>query len=137
MHKAKYCIVTCIDFRLQKAYSNFIESRQMLSTCDVISLAGCSRDLVKPIENWHKDALLRQIELSVKLHNPDTLILLDHQDCGGYAQDSTIAQGLTVDQDRLAHSEWGKIAKAALLEKFPGKSVQVYYFQLDGKVEEL
>jgi len=79
MHRAKNCIITCIDFRLQKAYSDFIKSRNMLGESDIISLAGCFRDLVKPLEN---------------LHNPDNIILLDHQDCGGYTQDDTIVQGL-------------------------------------------
>lgn len=137
MHKAKNCIITCIDFRLQGAYANFIKSRNLLGESDIISLAGCSRDLVKPLENWHKESLLRQIELSVKLHNPDNIILLDHQDCGGYTQDNTIPQGLAIDEDKTAHVGWGGMAKNILVEKFPEKTIQVYFVHLDGKVEEI
>lgn len=137
MHKAKNCIITCIDFRLQKAYSDFIESRNMLDESDIISLAGCSRDLVKPLENWHKTSLLRQIELSVKLHDPDNIMLLDHQDCGGYAQDDTIAQGLPIEKDKKAHTRWKNKAKNILEKKFPGKNIGVYFVHLDGRVDDI
>jgi carbonic anhydrase len=137
MHKANNCVITCIDFRLQKAYTEFLESHNMVGESDIISVAGCSRDIVKPLENWHRDSILRQLELSVKLHDPDNIVLLDHQDCGGYAQDNTIAQGLSIEEDKKAHAEWGQKAKNLLKERFPYKDVQVYYVQLDGKVEEL
>ena len=137
MHKAKYCIITCIDFRLQKSYSSIIQSRSMLGESDIISLAGCSRDLVKPLENWHKEALLRQIKLSVKLHSPSNIILLDHQDCGGYAQDGTIPNGLSVDEDKKAHMEWGNAALDILEAKFPEINIEWYFVRLDGKVESI
>lgn len=137
MHKAKNCIVTCIDFRLQKAYSDFIKSHNLLGESDMISLAGCSRDLVKPLEDFHKESLLRQIDLSVQLHDPDNIILLDHQDCGGYAQDGTIPQGLELDADKNEHQEWGKKAVRLLQQLYPEKAVTVYFVHLDGKVDKL
>ena len=137
MHKAKNCIITCIDFRLQNAHSDFIKSHDLLGESDIISLAGCSRDLVKPLEGWHKESLLRQIELSIKLHNPDTIVVLDHQDCGGYAQDGTINQGLPLEEDLVEHARWAKVAKDLLREIYPTKNVEVYFVRLDGKVEEI
>lgn len=137
MHKAKCCIITCIDFRLQKAYADFIKSNNWIGVSDIISVAGCSRDLVKPIHESHKEYLLRQIDLSTKLHNPEAIIFLDHQDCGGYAQDGTIAANLPVNDDRQAHVNWGNVAKNIVKEKHPNKNVQVYFVHLDGKVEEI
>jgi carbonic anhydrase len=137
MHKAKYCVITCIDFRLQETYSGFLKTHNMLGTSDIVSLAGCSRDLVKPLADFHKDAFLRQVDLSVKLHDPDTIVLLDHQDCGGYAQDLTIASGLSVEEDIKAHTKWGNRAKEILEGKYPGKNVRVYFARLSGEVSEL
>lgn len=137
MHKAKYCIVTCIDFRLQKAYADFMRSHEMPGESDIISLAGCTRDLVKPLEEWHRDSLMRQLELSVKLHDPDTIIFMDHQDCGGYAQDGTIPQGLTLEDDKRAHKNWADNAKDLIKQKFPEKNVEVYFFPLNGDPESL
>lgn len=135
MHKTKNCIITCIDFRLQGSYSNLIKSRDWLGESDVISLAGCSRDLVKPLQEFHKDALLRQLELSITLHDPDKIIFLDHQDCGGYAQDETIPQGLPIDEDLKQHIEWGNRARTVVEELYPVKTVEVYFVHLDGEVE--
>lgn len=134
MHKANYCVITCVDYRLQKIYSRII-SHGMLDECDVISVVGCSRDLVMPAENWHKDALMRQLELSIDLHNPHNIILLDHQDCSGYAQDKIIPEGLPLDEDRRQHEEWSNKAIDVLLEKFPDRNVEAYYVQLDGEIK--
>ena len=137
MHKAKNCIITCIDFRLQKAYADFIATQGWLGESDLISVAGCSRDLVKPLSDLHKASLLRQIELSIKLHDPDDIIFLDHQDCGGYAQDGTIPQGLELDEDKKQHSDYANKVKKLIHDLFPTREVKVYFAQLEGKVEEL
>jgi len=137
MHKAKNCVVTCIDFRLQKAYADVIASKGWLGESDVVSVAGCSRDLVKPLSDFHKASLLRQIELSIKLHDSDTIIFLDHQDCGGYAQDGTIPQGLELNDDKKQHADYANKVKELINNLFPAKEVKVYFVQLDGEAEEL
>lgn len=137
MYKASNCIVTCIDFRLQRAYADFISSRGWLGESDLISVAGCSRDLVKPLKDSDKAALLRQIELSVKLHDPDKIVFLDHQDCGGYAQDGTIPQGLKLVDDKKRHAKYGSKVKTLIGALYPGKTVEVYFARLDGKVEKI
>ncbi len=137
MHKAKNCVITCMDFRMQKAYTDFIASKGWLGESDVISVAGCSRDLVRPLNDAHKAALLRQIELSINLHGIDTIIFLDHQDCGGYAQDGTIPQNLDWEEDKKQHCKYGAQAKKIIHELFPTKEAKVYIVRLDGAVEEI
>ena len=137
MHKAKNCIITCIDFRLQKSYADVIASKGWLGESDVVSVAGCSRDLVKPLSDFHKASLLRQIELSIKLHDSDTIIFLDHQDCGGYAQDGTIPQGLELDEDKNQHVDYGNRVKKLIQDLYSTKEVKVYFVQLDGQAEEI
>jgi len=137
MHKAKNCVVTCIDFRLQKAYADVIASKGWLGESDVVSIAGCSRDLVKPLSEFHKASLLRQLELSIKLHDADTIIFLDHQDCGGYAQDGTIPQGLELDEDKKQHIGYANKVKELIHDLFPTKEVKVYFVRLDGQTKEI
>lgn len=127
----------CMDFRFQKSIQGWLEEKGYLGASDEVIVAGASRDLVKPLESFHKDALLRQIELSVKLHDPEEIVVIDHQDCGGYAQDQTIPSGLDVEEDKKAHIEYAKKAKQMLEAKFPGKVVLNYYARMDGVVEEL
>lgn len=136
MHKAKACVLMCMDFRLQKTTQKWLEDRGYLGNCDEVIVAGASRDLVRPLEDFHKKALLRQIELSVKLHDPDEIVVIDHQDCGGYAQDNTIASGIEKHEDKKSHFEFAKEAKELLEKTFPGKKIVTVYAPLSGMIED-
>lgn len=127
----------CMDFRFQKNIQHWLEEEGYLGASDEVIVAGASRDLVKPLEEFHKDALLRQIELSVKLHDPDEIVVIDHQDCGGYAQDGTIESGLELEEDRKQHIEYANQAKVVLEEKFPGKKIRMMYATMEGEINEL
>jgi len=137
MHKAKACIILCMDFRFQETIQKWIADQGLLGHADEIIVAGAARDIVKPIEPIHKESLLRQIELSVKLHDPDQIIVIDHQDCGGYAQDGTIPNGLSEDEDKKMHKEHLETFKGILSEKLPSKQIKSYYATLQGKVVEI
>lgn len=134
MHKAKNCLVTCIDYRIQKALFEWLEKKHKLGNTDIIEIAGSSRDLVKPINQADESELLKNIQLSVSLHNPDNIIVLDHQDCGGYAQDNTISAGLPLDTDLAKHTKYLKKTKKILLDLFPDKNIKTMYVSLAGKV---
>ena len=133
MHKAKACVISCMDFRFQDKIQNWIKIKGLLGECDQIILAGASRDLVKPLEPYHKTSLLRQIELSIKLHNPDDIIIIDHQDCGGYAQDGTIISGLDLEEDEKQHKIFAKQTYDILSAKYPDKNIEIYYTTFEGK----
>jgi len=137
MHKAKACVLICIDFRFQKIIYEWLKKNRYLGKADIISVAGASRDLAKPIKISHKLSLIRQIEISLKLHNPQEIIIIDHQDCGGYAQDKTIEPGLKKEVDKKKHSKFAKNVKKNLESRFPGKKIKNLYITLDGKIEEL
>ncbi len=137
MHKAKACVILCIDFRFQKHTQKWLEEKGYIGDSDEIVVAGVCRDIVKPIEDFHKSALLRQIDLSVQLHDPDEIVIIDHQDCGGYAQDDTIPSGLSEQDDKKAHQEYATKVNEILKEKYPQKEIKNYYSKLDGTVEEL
>jgi hypothetical protein len=137
MHTAKNCIITCIDFRLQEKYHHWIATHHLLSASDIISISGCSRDLVKPLTAYDKAFLLTEIRTSIDLRNPKTIILLDHQDCGKYAVDQTIPSGISLQNDLAQHTKWLVSAKSVLTKEFPTESVHAYYFALTGEVTEV
>ena len=137
MHKAKAVAVLCMDFRFQDKIQTWLKEHGYLGGTDEISIAGASRDLVKPMEPWHKDYLILQLSLSVKLHDPDEILIFDHQDCGGYGQDATIPTGLDYKEDKKRHIEFAKKAYEVLKEKFPGKKIRMMYVPFEGDIEEL
>ncbi|MBN1915842.1 hypothetical protein JW796_02485 [Candidatus Dojkabacteria bacterium] len=137
MHKAKALVVSCIDFRFQLYVQEWLKEKGYLGHCDEIVLAGSSRDMVKPLEEFHRDSLARQIDLSVKLHDPDEIIIIDHQDCGGYAQDGTIPGELPEGEDKEKHVQYAGEIKEILEKKYPGKNIKNYYLSLKGEMQEI
>ena len=136
MHKANAVIIMCIDFRFQRQTQKWLETNGYIGTSDEIVITGGSRDLVKPIAEFHKESLLRQIELSMRLHAPDRIVIIDHQDCGGYAQDGTIPGRLLIEEDKNYHAKWAENAKDILTQLYPGKEIGLYYATLDGSISE-
>lgn len=137
MHKAKNCIIFCIDFRFQKTFFEWLSETHNLGQSDIIEVAGSSRDLAKPLKPEDRDELLRNIKISVELHNPENILIVDHQDCGGYAQDGTIPPNLSLEEDQKKHEEYARKAVEVLRADFPDKKVLVYYITLAGNVEKL
>jgi hypothetical protein len=137
MHKAKACVIGCIDFRFRGATDNFLKSQPWADSYDLISVAGSSRDFIIPMKPEHAEYAWLQLELSIKLHEPDLIVFMDHQDCGGYAQDGTIPGGLELEDDRLKHTEMLEQLKEKLLEKYPKLLFRFFHINFDGGVKEL
>lgn len=137
MHKAKALVVGCIDFRFRQAIDKFLQSQEFGDGYDLISIAGGSRDFVCPVEVADGQYVWKQLELSLKLHDPDMIIFVDHQDCGGYAQDGTIPGGLVFEEDMQKHSEFLKKLKQNVIEKHSDKTVMAYHADLNGNVHAL
>lgn len=80
MHKAKFLAIQCIDFRFQQMMDEDIQKRVNYGEFDRISLPGSSKgfDLAKKL------ALT-----SLELHDPDEVVIYEHEDCGAYVEENT------------------------------------------------
>ena len=119
-HQAEAIIVTCIDFRLQKAINKWIDKNFKIGTFDRVALGGGVKNL---------DAILSQIDISVKLHNIKKAILVNHEDCGAYGAEGTVEK----------HTEDLRNAKLRVKveKKYPDLEVDTYYLHLDGTFEPI
>ncbi len=137
MHKAKSIIFSCMDFRFQDKTQSFLKENGYLGSSDEVIVAGGSRDFVTPIEEDDGRYVWKQLGLSIKLHDPDQIIFIDHQDCGGYAQDETIPSGLDFEKDKKEHIKWLTILKEKLLEKYPNKEILFFYAPFEDEIEKI
>lgn len=80
-HKAQVLIIHCIDFRFQKVIQEDIKKRGFDGKFDRISWPGASKDF---------EAVKSQVKLSLKLHDPDEVIIYEHVDCGAYDENDSI-----------------------------------------------
>lgn len=118
MHICEALVVCCIDFRFQKFIRTWTDENLKDKTFDLVGFAGATKDL---------DTVMKQIRLSVKLHQIKEVILIHHEECGAYGDQSTPEN----------HAADLKKAKVCVLKEFPGVSTRGFYLHLDGTFDQV
>lgn len=116
-HTCDAIVVCCIDFRFQKYIRDWTDKNLKNKTFDLVGFAGSTKDL---------NTVLKQIDISVQLHNINQVILIHHEECGAYGKDSTPKR----------HASDLKKARREILKKYPNLKVDLYYLLLNGKFQK-
>lgn len=117
-HTTDAIIVTCMDFRFQKFIEDWANKNVGQGRYDRVAFAG-------GVLNW--PVILSQIELSKKLHHIHKVILINHEDCGGYGEAGTHERHVA-DLTK---------AKNDLSTRVPDVAVDLYFAHLDGTFERV
>lgn len=115
-HSCDAAIATCIDFRFQAFINQWISENFEPSTYDRIAWAGGIKD---------QEGILKQVEISKRLHQIHKVILVNHEDCGAYGEEGTSER----------HSCDLKEIQEKVQNQFPDIEVETYYLHLDGTFE--
>lgn len=113
-HTCDAITICCIDFRFQRYIRDWTDKNLPGKTFDLVGFAGSSKDL---------DTILKQIDISVRLHQIKEVIIIHHEECGAYGVDSTPERHAT----DLRH------ARTEILSRYPNLQVYLLYAKLDGK----
>lgn len=117
-HTCDALVVSCIDFRFQKYIRKWLDENLGDKTYDYVGYAGSSKDL---------KTVLKQLEISVKLHDIKQVILMHHEQCGAYGKSSTPEN----------HAKDLLKARRAIKKLYPHLQVDLFYLLLDGKFEKV
>jgi carbonic anhydrase len=117
VHKCDALVVCCIDFKFQKYIHTWLDKNFKNKTYDFVGFAGSTKDL---------STVLKQLDISVRLHHIKQVVLIHHEDCGAYGKESTPER----------HTKDLHKAKDIILKKYPHLQVDLYYLHLDGKFEK-
>ena len=129
-HTCKALILHCIDFRLGAAIKNYLEGLSLLGEADIVSVAGAVKNLVSPALPTDAEFVLRQIDLSKRLHGIAEVILINHTDCGAYGG----RQAFRSDEEEYEkHSSDLKKAKEMILAQFPGLEIRTILAKIPAK----
>jgi len=130
MHHCKTTLITCEDFRLhqRKDGRNFVAEfiKKLGEDCDLITRAGGVRDFVQPPELGFHRAVLRDLNVSLKLHGAEVICLMNHEDCGAYADFKFSSK----EEEFKQHKKDLLVAKEFLSKNFPGKKIKIYFAKL-------
>jgi len=115
-----------MDFRLVKAVKDWMNETGYLGDCDVVGLAGASKEL---IDGGHqtRELILKQIITACSLHRASEVILLHHSDCGAYKSAYTFA---SPEEEKAKQIEDMEKAEAIIKEKFNDIKVKKVWAQM-------
>ena len=131
---AHYCeaaLITCEDYRLhqRKDGRNYIADfiKELGVDADLITRGGAIQDLVRPPEKGYYDSVLRDTDVSARLHEATTIYLINHEECGAYGGMKFSSREEEIEQHR---SDLQK-AKEIISQQFPGKEIKLYFAELE------
>jgi carbonic anhydrase len=126
-------MLMCMDFRFQDWVPAKVADLTQANSYDLISYAGGALTLGSD-DAAEREILLSQIRLSSRLHGINSVVLVDHEDCGAYGGSKAFASS---DEELACHK--GKMTKArvAIAEQLPHLRVLLSYAWLDGTVNLL
>ncbi|MBN8583292.1 MAG: hypothetical protein J0L96_21685 [Anaerolineae bacterium] len=116
-HTCEAIVVHCMDYRLQSYINQWLEGTLGKNSYDRAVMAGGVYDVYD---------VIRQVDISARLHGISKVILINHEDCGMYGPGGTEER----HEDDLDKAE-DKIRRL-----FPTLEVDTYYLKLDGTFEK-
>jgi hypothetical protein len=129
-HTCEAAVVICEDFRLHQRKNDRNVAAGFVSAlggeCDVITRGGAIQDLVRPQQGFD-ESLRRDLAVSVNLHAVKTIYLINHENCGAYAQ----FQFADRNTEIMQHSNDLQKAKERVAAWFPGVDVQIRFARLE------
>ena len=77
-------LLSCMDFRLMQDVERYMAGRGLRKKYDHVVLAGASLGAITDkVPAWNQ-TFWEHLDIAIKLHNIQRVVLLDHRDCGAY-----------------------------------------------------
>jgi|SRR3989344_549738 len=132
MHYCEAALIICEDWRLHQRADgkNYVAdfTKTLGIDCDLITRAGGAQDLVRP-QIGFDESIIRDAEVSAKLHSATQIHLINHQDCGAYGAFNFSS----LEAEREQHKNDLFLAREMLNRRFPGKEIRIYFAELTDK----
>lgn len=128
VHKTQAVVLTCIDFRTydhsKRVLERALAEKFNIESFDLVSLAGGARNL---LQDKRREVALEDLATSIRLHDPDLIILVNHKDCGAYGGS---AQFGSAQEEEQFHAQQLEQAAAVAQQSFPPDKVKTFYLHL-------
>lgn len=128
--KSDALVIHCSDSRFQDAFHNFLREELSLKRPAIIVLPGSTASFGVQVffpKRWY--ALRNQIELMAELNDFSRVIIINHDDCLGYASVAKFLGGLA-NISTSQHKHIKGMAGYILREYLPNAQVELYQAKL-------
>ena len=119
-HHCQALVIHCMDFRFHSAIRDFLVSMRLKDQYDLVSLAGAAKGLLEN-DRAGSEVILKQIDISQRLHGISEVYIIHHMDCGAYGGHAAFAD-LSAEHAKQAADL--KAAQRIVSEKFTSLTVK-------------
>jgi carbonic anhydrase len=125
-------ILGCIDPRIQEPMRDFAVTHGLIGQYSKFTIAGAAIGVVAPaFAEWHK-AFWDNLATTIKLHGIETVIAIDHRDCGAARIAYGDASIATPDAETETHRTVLAEFRRQVGERHPNLKVEALLMALDG-----
>lgn len=128
-HTCQALVIQCIDFRFHSAIRDWLVSQGLKDKYDIVSLAGATKGLVDA-DQASTEIILKQIDISQKLHAISEIFIIHHLDCGAYGGHQAF-DSIQAERDKQAAEM--KSANKIISEKFPQLKIKNVLARIEEK----
>ena len=133
--KADALLLTCIDYRLPGKIARYMEGRGLVANYDHMILAGASLGATNSLYPHWGQSFWDHLDLAVRLHDINRVIILDHRECGSYRV--IFGTNLSGDEEKAQHTRELHRLAGAIRAAHPEITVETLLMELDGTAETI
>ena len=117
MKKCEAMVLSCIDPRFQSKVYNYLKKNKLSGKYSSFTIAGAGIGVThKKFKKWHS-TFWDNLSTSIKLHGINTLIVINHRDCGAAKIANTKKVFNSVTENKI-HRQSFNIIKKNLKKRF-------------------
>ncbi len=104
--KVDALVLTCIDYRFVHVIPEFMHRHYPSLSYDHTILAGASLGVFAGIYPAWASTFWEHLEVAIALHGINTVIILDHRDCGAYHEFEALPEAPDPDMEQRVHQHY-------------------------------
>ena len=127
-------VLSCIDPRFQPIVYNYLKKRKLRGKYSSFTIAGSALGVTaNKFKIWHK-VFWDNFKTSVKIHNINKLIVINHRDCGVAKIINGNKEFSDINETNVHKNSFKKIKKI-FKKKYPKLRIELKIISLNSKVE--
>ena len=125
-------VLSCMDPRFQHLVYRYLKKR-LIGKYSAFTIAGAAVGVThNNFKKWHK-TFYDNLSTSIKLHQIEKLIVINHKDCGA-AKIVNGKKAFNTTNEQKIHKESFSKLKKEIKKKFPKLKVELNLMSLKGKI---
>ena len=131
--KYKAMVLSCMDPRFQHLVHNYLKKQKLSGKYSAFTIAGAAVGVThNKFKKWHK-TFYDNLSTSIKLHQIEKLIAINHQDCGA-AKIVNGKKAFNITNEQKIHKESFSKLKKEIKKRFPKLKVELNLMSLKSKI---